>query len=187
MIGLTVGPHRVHDKLGEGGMGEAYRAPAPCILLTVVLSFVSVAPAAQGHGEEKLNTRLVGTHDLQARSAYQPLPVKQDGRYILYVGYHAGAVLNPLTNAVEVNGTSIVDVTDPASPVYLHHLPARGDAQGAQMVQVCSGADLPDAAPSETYLLRANGNESHELWNVSDPADPRFVTTVAGMGRTADG
>ena len=148
---------------------------------------MSAAPAAQGHGEEKLNTRLVGTHDLQARSAYQPLPVKQDGRYILYVGHHAGVALNPLTSAIEVNGTSIVDVTDPASPVYLHHLPATGDAQGAQMVQVCSGADLPNAAASETYLLRANGNESHELWNVSDPADPRFIATVAVMGRTADG
>ena len=160
---------------------------AQIVLLSLLAYLVSAAPAAQGHGEEKLNTRLVGTHDLQARSAYQPLPVEQDGRYILYVGHHAGEMLNPLTDAVEVNGTSIIDVTDPASPVYLHHIPATGDAQGAQMVQVCSGADLPGADPGETYLLRTNGNQSHELWDVSHPTDPHFVTTIARMGHTPDG
>ena len=158
------------------------------IAMSALLScLVSVAPSAQGHEEERHNTRLVGMHDLQARSAYQPLPVEQDGRHILYVGHHAGAMLNPLTNEVEVNGTSIVDVTDATSPVYLHHIPATGDAQGAQMVQVCAGADLPDGVPGETYLLRTNGNQSHELWDVSDPTDPHFVTTVARMGRTPDG
>ena len=129
----------------------------------------------------------MGTDDLQGRSAYHPLPVEQGGQRILYVGHHAGEALNPLTGSVEVNGTSIVDVTDPARPVYLHHIPATGDARGAQMVQVCSGADLPGAGPGETYLLRANGNQSHELWDVSDPADPALVTTVATMGHTPDG
>ena len=149
---------------------------------------MAAAPAlAQGHPEERLNTQLVGVDDLQRRSAYHPLPVEQGGRRILYVGHHAGEALNPLTGRVEVNGTSIVDVTDPRRPVYLHHIPATGDAQGAQMVQVCSGADLPGAEPGETYLLRANGNQSHEVWDVSDPADPAFVTTVATMGHTPDG
>ena len=143
--------------------------------------------AAQGHGEEQLNTRLVGANDLQARSAYQPLPVEQGDRRILYVGHHAGQALNPLTEGSEVNGTSIVDVTDPANPVYLHHIPATGSARGAQMVQVCAGADLPGADPDKTYLLRANGNVSHELWDVTDPSDPAFVTTVAQMGHTPDG
>ena len=97
------------------------------IAMSALLScLVSVAPSAQGHEEEGHNTRLVGMHDLQARSAYQPLPVEQDGRHILYVGHHAGEMLNPLTNEVEVNGTSILDVTDATSPVYLHHIPATG-------------------------------------------------------------
>ena len=158
------------------------------IVLFVGLSCsITVLAFAQGHGEELANTRLVGTQDLQARSAYQPLPVIQDGRRILYVGHHAGEALNPLTGEIEVNGTSILDVTDPTRPVYLYHIPASGDAQGSQMVQVCSGNDLPGADADETYLLRANGNQSHELWNVSDPSDPTFVTTVAQMGRTPDG
>ena len=158
-----------------------------CALVAMVVVGNLCTVSAQGHGEEQLNTRLVGANDLQARSAYQPLPVEQGDRRILYVGHHAGQALNPLTEVLEVNGTSIVDVTDPANPVYLHHIPATGGARGAQMVQVCAGADLPGADPDKTYLLRANGNVSHELWDVTDPSDPAFVTTVAQMGRTPDG
>ena len=156
-------------------------------LVTAFACLVSMTASAQGHEEEQVNTRLIGTHDLQARSAYQPLPVTQAGRRLLYVGHHAGEALNPLTGEIEVNGTSILDVTDPARPVYLHHIPATGSAQGAQMVQVCSGEDLPRANAEETYLLRTNGNQTHEVWNVSDPSDPAFVTTVARMGRTPEG
>ena len=155
-------------------------------LVAGLACLVPAAALAQGDGEERRNTRLVGAHDLQSRSAYQPLPVIQDGRRMLYVGHHAGEALNPLTGALEVNGTSIVDVTDPVRPVYLHHLPATASAQGAQMVQVCSGADLPGADADATYLLRANGNQSHEVWDVSAPSNPVFVTTVARMGRTPD-
>ena len=149
----------------------------------------SVPRSARGsdQGEEKLNTRLVGAHDLQARSAYQPLPVAQGHRRILYVGHHAGEALNPLTGVVEASGTSILDVTDPATPTYLHHIPPTGDAQGAQMVQVCSGRQLPKGDPEKTYLLRANGNQSHELWDVSDPERPRLLDTVTEMGRTPSG
>lgn len=156
-------------------------AAAPCLVC-----LLSALALAQGHGEERRNTRLVGMHDLQARSAYHPLPVTQGERRILYVGHHAGEALNTLTGEVEVNGTSIVDVTDPAQPIYLQHIPATGEAQGAQMVQVCSGADLPGGDPGETYLLRSNGNQSHEVWDVSDPSAPALVTTVAQMGRTPD-
>ena len=157
------------------------------VLATILACLASGAASAQGHGEEQHNTRLVGAHDLQARSAYQPLPVTQAGRRVLYVGHHAGKALNALTGEVEVNGTSILDVTDPSRPVYLYHIPASGSAQGAQMVQVCSGNDLPGANAGETYLLRANGNQSHEVWDVSTPSDPVFVTTVARMGRTPEG
>ena len=170
-------------------MGEVFRATSTrTALATLLACLVSLATlVAQGHGEERRNARLIGSHDLQTRSAYHPVPVTQGGRRILYVGHHAGEALNPLTGEIEVNGTSIVDVTDPARPVYLHHIPATGGAQGAQMVQVCSGAELPGADAGETYLLRANGNQSHEIWDVSDPSTPSLVTTVARMGRTPDG
>src|SRR5437016_6211020 len=89
---------------------------------------------------ESLNLELVGTNDLQARSTYQPVVQRQGNKWILYAGHHAlgtnpvtGAPLpslNPLTKRNEPNGTSIVDVTDPAHPVYLAHIPVGATGNG---------------------------------------------------------
>jgi hypothetical protein len=132
--------------------------------------------------------RLVGAHDLQARSAYQPIIVKQGDRFIAYVGHHGGSKPNPLTGATELNGTSILDVTDPRAPKYLHHIPgAAGEAEagGAAMVRVCAGDTLPRAARGRWYLLRTRGRLAHEIWDVTDPAKPVIVTTVvSGLGET---
>src|SRR5690349_246552 len=81
-----------------------------------------------GAPPEALNMRLVGADDLQGRSAYQPTIHQQDGRWIAYIGHHGGTdavpkPMNPLTGRNESNGTSIVDVTDPAHPKYLFHIP----------------------------------------------------------------
>ena len=163
----------------------------PLSLAAGIIALAAGAATAQsagaGHGEERSNARLVGMNDLQARSAYQPLPVRQGERRIVYVGHHAGERLNPLTGAIEPNGTSVVDVTDPAAPVYLAHIPATGGASGAQMVQVCASDTLPGTDAGRFYLLRSNGNRSHETWDVTDPASPAFVGTVAEMGRTPSG
>ena len=151
-----------------------------CVLLTSLVSLLG-QPA---HGTsvhqtaESWNMQLVGRHDLHGRSAYQPVIQEQDGRWIAYIGHHSGQARNPLTGAVETHGTSIVDVTDPAHPVYLHHIP--GDS-GAQMVQTCQGAALP-AGNRKTYLLRANGHVSHEVWEVTDPTTPTLVSTPLSGG-----
>ncbi|MXY15532.1 MAG: hypothetical protein F4Y57_00585, partial [Acidobacteria bacterium] len=156
-------------------------------LLVAAAGRTPAQTAERGHGEEAFNTRLVGAHGLQGRSAYQPLPVRQGERRIAYVGHHAGEALNPLTGAVETNGTSVVDVSDPSAPRLLTHIPATGGASGAQMVQVCASDRLPGGDAGRFYLLRSNGNQSHEIWDVTDPASPRFVRTVAEMGRTPAG
>jgi hypothetical protein len=146
------------------------------ILLTALTSLAG--QAAYGATAESRNTQLLGHHDLQGRSAYQPVIQEQGGRWIAYVGHHNGRARNPLTDAMETNGTSIVDVTDPAHPVYLHHIP--GDS-GAQMVQTCQGSVLP-IGNGKTYLLRANGHVSHEVWEVTDPARPTRVSTPLSGG-----
>src|SRR5471032_817722 len=118
---------------------------------------------------------LVGSNDLQARSAYQPVIQKQGDRCIAYIGHHGGVMPNLITGKLEENGTSIVDVTNPKQPKYVAHIPgdpATGDGDGAQMVRVCSGSDLPKADKSKFYLLRSFGNAAHEIWDVTDPARP---------------
>jgi len=127
--------------------------------------------------------RLVGRNDLQARSAYQPVVHAYGERRILFVGHHAGEALNPATGLIEKNGLSIVDVTDPAAPQYLVHFPPTGtEASGTQHVQVCDGSALPSADDAKVYAIRTNGNVSYEVLDVTDPAAPRFLTTIAETG-----
>lgn len=135
---------------------------------------------------ESSNMQLVGSNDLQGRSAYQPTIHRQGDRWIAYIGHHGGAALNPLTGQLENNGTSILDVTDPAHPAYLAHIPGEAptpgklEAGGAQMTRACSGSSLPHADKAKLYLLRTFGNSALEIWDVSDPAKPQRLTVVLG-------
>ncbi len=170
-------------------MTSVLRRLSPIVLGLVLLSLVA-APAssqapARGHGAEAHDMELVGHDDLQGRSAYQPTIHQQRGRFVAYVGHHGGRAKNPLTGADEDNGTSIVDVSDPARPRYLAHIPGMpgGPEQGgAQMARVCD-------RQGKTYLLRTFGNSvpnaAHEVWDVTDPATPQKVSTVvAGLTST---
>jgi hypothetical protein len=157
----------------------------------------SEPPPNPPNQESIWNMKVEGFNDNQARPIYQPLIVNQNGREILYAGNLAGSVLNPLTNKMESNGTSIIDVTNVKKPQFLFHIPGPDanpitgsfSAAGAQMVRVCPGSTLPNSATNGTagrwYLLRAFGNagsvnESHQIWDVTDPAAPKFVVTVKG-------
>ena len=142
--------------------------------------------AAEGTSPDAHNMRLVGFHDLQARSAYQPVVHAYGDRRILFVGLHAGEAMNPDTGELEVNGMSILDVTDPSTPVLLRHVPPTGDeASGTQHLQVCDGSILPNGDPDRVYLVRTNGLLSYEIFDVTDPAEPEFMLTIATTGVSA--
>ena len=158
-----------------------------CSALTILLGVAVAAQRQTGNGQEEgadsSNMRLVGSNDLQGRSAYQPEIKRQGDRWIAYVGHHGGSAINPMTGKEEPHGTSIVDVTDPKNPKYLAHIPGQplgaagntpgaSESGGAQQVRICSGATLPRADRLKFYLLRAYGNtagSSHEMWDVTDP------------------
>ena len=164
------------------------------VRMVALLAFCGLLamPGAAQRKAEKHEMELVGYNDLQARSAYQPVIEKQGDRWIAYIGHHAGVQPNPLTGQDESNGTSVVDVTDPKRPKYIAHIPgetfkpgAGGDAGGAQMVRVCSGAELPHADKSKFYMLRTLGSSAHEMWDVTDPAKPsRMNVIVDGLQDT---
>jgi hypothetical protein len=162
------------------------------LLRLTVIAFIALLTfnVSSGLTAESLNMELVGTNDLQARSTYQPVVQRQGNRWILYAGHHAlgtnpvtGAPLpsfNPLTQRNEPNGTSIVDVTNPATPVYLAHIPVGATGNGgSQMNRVCPGFSLP-IKNNKFYLLRSFANSAHEIWDVTDPSNPVGVRTVAG-------
>ncbi len=158
-----------------------------CAVIALGLAGPALAQTQKiGAEPEAMNMRLVGYNDLQARSAYQPTIAHQGDRYIAYIGHHGGTdavpePMNPLTGKPEFNGTSIVDVTDPAHPKYLKHIPGlegNYEAGGAQMVRVCDGKTLPKADHSKFYMLRVFGGKAHEIWDVTDPANPTLITRV---------
>ncbi len=166
------------------------------VLLASVMLIAAVPALAQqqkiGDSPEAKNMRLVGYSDLQARSAYQPVIHRQGDRYIAYIGHHGGTPeipkpRNPLTGKDEFNGTSIVDVTDPAHPKYLKHipgLPGTYEEGGGQMVRVCDGKTLPHADPNKVYLLRVFGGQAHEIYDVTDPANPALLARIDGLADT---
>src|SRR5260221_13102892 len=76
-------------------------------------------PQKIGAPPEASNMKLVGTSDLQARSAYQPTIHHQGARWIAYIAHHGGTdeiptPLNCQTGKAEPNGTSTVTGTHPA-------------------------------------------------------------------------
>ena len=147
---------------------------------------VTEAEAANSEMPQASNMRLVGLHELQGRSAYQPVIHAYGERRILFVGHHAGEAMNPMTGNVERNGMSILDVTDPSAPELLAHVPPTGEeASGTQHVQVCDGAALPAGDPAKTYLARTNGLLGYEIWDVTDPAAPSFLVSVAETGTSS--
>jgi hypothetical protein len=155
-------------------------------LTPLLLSTASAQAPKVGDPPEALNMRLVGMNDLQARSAYQPTIHRQGNRYIAYIGHHGGTPdvpkpINKMTGQPEFNGTSILDVTDPANPKYLKHVPGlEGNYEdgGGQMVRVCDGRSLPKGDPAKTYMLRVFGGKAHEIWDVTDPANPSLITRL---------
>src|SRR5258705_6944342 len=156
------------------------------VTMAVVVAVLGSALAVTMTAQQKVESRdmtLLGSNDLQARSAYQPIIQKQGDRYIAYIGHHAGTMPNLLNGRMEDNGTSVVDVTNPKAPKYIAHIPGVGDAQGpgqSQMVRACSG--LPKADRNKTFLLRPIGTSGHEVWHVTTPENPTKVSTaVTGL------
>src|SRR5437016_6249232 len=94
--------------------GSVMRRFAFLVLSASLLSAVPYGGALAQHGAESSNMALVGHHDLQGRSAYQPLVhlhrvPDQGGRWIAYVGHHGANLPNALTGRNEDSGTSILD------------------------------------------------------------------------------
>src|SRR6476469_2158930 len=167
-------------------MGRVELAACFCIAFSACCGAAYAEPQVIGAPPEASNMKLVGYNDLQGRSAYQPTIHHQGNRWIAYIGHHGGTdkipnPVNPMTGKTEPTGTSIVDVTDPAHPKYLPHIPGQADkyeSGGAQMVRVCDGKSLPKGDANSVYMLRAVSSVGHEIWNVADPGNPVRVTKI---------
>jgi len=130
------------------------------------------------YSAEAWNVRLVGHSDLQGRETLQ---VVCKGNYA-YAGHQidrgTGEYLNPLTGKVENSGTTIVDVSDPAKPKIVSHIPGHKGAN-CRAVQV-----VEKYFDGKDYLLRNHETKEckrFEVWDITDKADPKFVSATDGL------
>lgn len=144
-------------------------------------------PAPKGWDEQSIwNMQVVGFNDGQGRPSSDDGWVEnQNGRYIVYMTSTDGSADNPLTGKVENSGTSLIDATDPAHPVYLANV-ATTTNHGAAHVAVCGGNHFPNAAANgltnRWFMIRHDGDENWEVWETTDPSHPALVTTIISNG-----
>src|SRR3989442_7823326 len=83
----------------------------------VLATLVAFPPPGHAqHAASASNMTLLGHHDLQGRSAYQPVIHEQDGRWIAYVGHHGGRGPESLTRRREDKRGPLRPVIDPPQP-----------------------------------------------------------------------
>jgi hypothetical protein len=125
--------------------------------LAVTLLRGQTRPAADLLSDGASNVRLVGYNDLQGRESLV-VTTKSDpanGSWV-YVGHHESywdnkPKMNPITGKMEWNGTSILDVADPAKPKYVWHIPneANRNSRGVSVVY-----DYKFDSSGKDYLIR---------------------------------
>lgn len=144
-------------------------------------------PAKAG-GDDADNVKLVGYNNMQGRYALQ-VTAKGDqanGNWV-YVANVANprlkeGLFNPITKKHEWNGTSILDVADPAHPKYVWHIPNEVNASSRSVSVVYDfGPDKRD------YLIRnveASDRLTFQVWDIttrdSDPSKISMVSEIAG-------
>ena len=142
------------------------------------------------------NVRLVGYNDLQGRSALVTT-TKSDpanGNWV-YIGHHDAfhdeqPILNPITGKMEFNGTSILDITDPAKPKYVWHIPNATNKNSRSTSVVY---DYKFDSSGHDYLIRNSEaltqgetgvDLKYEIWDITsrdtDPSKIALVSEIAG-------
>jgi hypothetical protein len=197
--------HRLALRIGLIGLGlwSLARSPAaaqryipdgpdvPSVVLNesqsgaAALPPLSVPPPNEWDQRSIWNMQVVGFQDNQGRASSDDGWIEnQNGHYIAYMADSPGTALNELTGRAEKNGTSLIDVTDVAHPVFLSHIPADSGG-GATHLAICGGNTLPHAAPNHWYLLRHDGQTNQEVWDVTDPKKPtRLSVVISGLSGT---
>jgi hypothetical protein len=101
-----------------------------------------------------------------------------------YVGHHRGREMNPMTGALEWNGTTILDVSNPKQPRIIKHLPGYEGAESRAVQVVEKYFDGRD------YLLRNQESSrftGFEVWDITDRPSPRLVSKIEGLNAAHKG
>ena len=175
------------------------------LLAVGVLACGGTAPAAPAaetstadeRAESAQNVRLVGYNDLQGRESLvvTTLSDQANGSWV-YVGHHESywddkPKMNPITGKEEWNGTSILNVDDPASPKYVWHIPndSNRNSRGVSVVY-----DYKFDGSGRDYLIRNSealtqgetGTDlKYQIFDITDRAtDPSKISLVGEITGT---
>jgi hypothetical protein len=155
------------------------------------------ATSADERAEAASNVRLVGHDDLQGRESLvvTTLADPANGSWV-YVGHHESywddkPKRNPITGRDEWNGTSIVNVDDPARPRYVWHIPneTNRNSRGVSVVY-----DYAFDGSRRDYLIRNSENLTqgetgtdlkYQIFDITDrAADPSKIALVSEIKGT---
>ncbi len=155
------GPDIPSITLNEGPQGAAGLPP------------LNVPPPKGWDQQSIWNMQAIGFNDNQGRASSDDGWIEnQNGQYILYVTNNGSDTpthhFNPLTNQIEKDGTSLIDVTDPTQPNFLYHIPST--AGSSTHLAVCGGSTLPHGQAGHFYLLRHDGSTDWEIWDTTNPS-----------------
>lgn len=150
--------------------------------------------------ESSDNVRLVGYNDLQGRTALV-VTTKSDmanGSWV-YVGHHESfrdgkPLLNPITGNMEFNGTSVLEISDPAHPKLVWHIPndTNRNSRGVSVVY-----DYKFDGSGRDYLIRNSealtqgeiGQDlKYQIFDItSRDGDPSKISLVSEITGTLPG
>jgi hypothetical protein len=145
--------------------------------------------------DESDNVALIGYHHMQGRQALQ-VTTKSDsenGNWV-YVGHVPNtrtrdATLNPITGRNEWNGTSIVEITDPANPQLVWHIPNEVNAN-SRSVSVVYDYGFDSEPAGRDYLIRnseAGDDLKFQIFDItSRDSNPSRIELVAEITATPE-
>ena len=153
---------------------------------------VSNPGASDSMSDGAQNVRLLGHNDLQGRTALMVLAKSgpANGNWV-YVGHHESfrdgqPLLNPITGDMEFNGTSILEISDPANPRLVWHIPNETNRNSRAVWVVY---DYQHDGSGRDYLIRnsedlTQGNEGtdlkYQIFDITDRAtDPSSIALVS--------
>jgi hypothetical protein len=158
----------------------------------------SEEPDSQG-GVESENVRLVGYNDLQGRESLMVVTRSDatNGDWA-YVGHHESYYdglerMNPITDRMEWSGTSILDISDPANPRLVWHIPNEVNSNSRSVSVVCDYGFDSDSTGRD-YLIRnseAGADRKFQIFDIttrgSDPSGISLVSEITGTPENSCG
>jgi hypothetical protein len=174
--------------------------PLPLVMLLTACSPAAPpppaadAPAASATADDAENVRLVGYNDMQGRYALEVKTKSDDanGNWV-YVGHVPGGqdkegLFNPITKKMEWNGTSILEISDPANPKFVWHIPNDRSAN-SRSASVVYDYGFNSSPAGRDYLIRnseSTGDLRFEIFDITTrDSDPSKITLVAQITGTA--